>query len=100
MGWGGAVTLHRALPAQPEAVLYSAESLSLAVDGVTEVRCADPDAAYRFRYDGLRLVRQAGNQYLLLPATWDRADGTAVLIPRSTTVRLEFGPPGEPRPAC
>jgi hypothetical protein len=100
VGTGGAIMLHRALPNQPEAVLYSQQSLSLAVPGVTEVPCADPDAAYRFRYDGLRLVRQAGNQYLLLPATWSRESGTAVLIPRSATVRLEFRPATSPALAC
>jgi hypothetical protein len=100
VGIGGAITLHRALPTVPEAVLYSQQSLSLAVPGVTEVRCSDPDAAFRFRYDGLRLVRQAGNQYLLLPATWDRATGTAVLIPRSGTIRLEFRSAGAPSTAC
>ena len=100
VGTGGAITLHRALPTVPEAVLYSEESLSLDVPGVTEVRCSDPDAAYRFRYDGLRLVREAGNQYLLLPATWDRATGTAVLIPRSGTVRLEFRSAAAPSSPC
>jgi hypothetical protein len=101
VGTGGAMTFHRALPTTvPAAVLYSEESLSLAVPGVTEVRCADPEAAFRFRYDGLRLVRQAGNQYLLLPATWTREEGVAVLIPRSASVRLEFAPPGQPRAAC
>ena len=100
VGTGDAMTLHRALPTQPEAVLYSEQSLSLTAPGVTEVRCADPDAAYRFRYDGLRLVRQAGNHYLLLPATWNRETGTAVLIPRSPTVRLEFAPAGGLGTAC
>jgi hypothetical protein len=100
VGTGGAIQLHRALPAVPEAVLYSQQSLSLEVPGVTEVRCSDPDAAYRFRYDGLRLVRQAGNQYLLLPATWDRTTGTAVLIPRSSTIRLEFRSAVAPQTAC
>jgi hypothetical protein len=100
VGTGGAITLHRALPTVPEAVLYSQQSLSLDVPGVTEVRCADPDAAYRFRYDGLRLVRQAGNQYLLLPATWDPTTGAAVLIPRSATIRLEFRSAAAPASAC
>jgi hypothetical protein len=100
VGIGGAITLHRALPATPQAVLYSQQSLSLAVPGVTEVRCSDPDAAYRFRYDGLRLVREAGDQYLLLPATWEPATGTAVLIPRSGSVRLEFRSAGAPSSAC
>lgn len=90
VGTGRALQLQNALPTQPAAVLYSEQSLSLAVPGVTEVRCADPEAAYRFRYDGLRLVRQAGDQYLLLAATWTRDTGTAVLIPRDAGVRLEF----------
>lgn len=101
VGTGAAMTLHRALPTTvPEAVLYSEQSVSLAVPGVTEVACDDPEAAFRFRYDGLRLVRQSGNQYLLLPATWTREEGIAVLIPRSSTVRLEFAPPGQSRAAC
>ena len=90
VGIGDAITLYRALPTVPEAIIYSQQSLSLAVPGVTEGRCSNPDAAYRFRYDGLRLVREAGDQYLLLPVTWDRTTGTAVLIPRSGTIRLEF----------
>jgi hypothetical protein len=93
VGLRGAITLHRSLPIVSEAVLYSAQSLSIGAEGVTERRCADPDAAYRFRYDGLRLVRQTGDQYVLLPETWTRAEGTALLIARSDAVRLEFAPP-------
>lgn len=100
VGTGGAITLHRALLTVPEAIIYSQQSLSLAVPGVTEVRCTNPDAAYRFRYDGLRLVREAGDQYLLLPATWDPTTGTAVLIPRSGSVRLEFRASGAAPTAC
>jgi hypothetical protein len=99
VGTGRAIQLERALPTQPAAVLYSANSLSLGVDGVTEVRCADPDAAYRFRYDGLRLVRQSGNQYLLLAATWSRDTGSAALIPRGD-VRLEFRTATTPAGPC
>jgi hypothetical protein len=90
VGLSRALQLQAALPTQPAAVLYSERSQSIDVPGVTEVRCQDPDAAYRFRYDGLRLVRQAGNQYLLVAATWTRDTGTAILIPRGDGVRLEF----------
>ena len=92
--------LERALPDQPAAVLFSANSLSLDVDGVTEVRCDDPEAAYRFRYDGLRLVRQSGDQYLLLSSTWSRETGSAVLIPRGGDVRLEFRTATTPAGPC
>jgi hypothetical protein len=101
VGYGRALQLRDELPAWPVAVLFSERSLSLAAEGVTEVRCEDVDAAYRFRYDGLKLVQQAGGHYLLLPEQWTPAEGSAVLIPRSDSVRLEFALPGVPRaPVC
>jgi hypothetical protein len=85
-------------------VIYSERSLSLAAPGVREVRCRDPQAAYRFRYDGLKLVPQSGDQYLLLPEAWTPTNGVAILMPRSDTVRLEFIPASArgtvPRPTC
>jgi hypothetical protein len=97
VGTGRALDLREALPRWPDAVIYSERSLSLVVDGVTEVECEAPEAAYRFRYDGLKLVQQAGGHYLLLPATWTPASGSAVLLPRSSSVRLEFTLAGGPR---
>lgn len=77
--------------------LYSEKSLSLTAPGVTGTPCQDPDAAYRFRYDGLRMVLQSGGQYLLLPSGWTEDDGAALLVPRDSGVRLEFGGgPGVP----
>ena len=100
VGLTRALQLEAALPTLPAAVLYSANSLSLDVEGVTEVPCTDQEAAYRFRYDGLRLVRQSGDQYLLLSATWSRATGSAVLIPRDGDVRLEFRTATTPAGPC
>jgi hypothetical protein len=80
------------LPYLPPVVLYSDKSLSLAAPGVTPTRCRDPQAAYHYRYDGLRLVLRSGDQYLLLPAHWTPDDGVAVLLPRTDAVRLEFTP--------
>ena len=80
------------LPREPGVVLFSERSLSLAAPGVREVRCKDPQAGYRFRYDGLRLLPQSGDQYLLLPATWSRRNGVAILIPRNDSLRLELVP--------
>lgn len=101
VGRGRAQQTQAELPSAPDAVLYTERSLRLAVAGVTELRCEDPEAAFRFRYDGLKLVLQSGGQYLLLPAGWTRENGTAVLIPRGDGVRLEFAPPGQQRqPVC
>ncbi|MGE5290852.1 MAG: hypothetical protein ACM3ML_27395, partial [Micromonosporaceae bacterium] len=60
--------------------------------GVREVRCRGLQAAYRFRYDGLKLVLQSGDQYLFVPAAWTPANGVAILIPRSDSLRVEFFP--------
>jgi hypothetical protein len=90
-----------ALPGEPNAVIYSQRSLSLQAPGVRETRCQDPEAAYRYRYDGLKLVLQSGGQYLFLPEGWTHDNGVAVLMPRSDALRLEFSPPGTPRrPSC
>ena len=80
------------LPIYPSAVIYSERSLSLHAPGVREVRCQDREAAYRFRYDGLKLVLQSGNQDLFLPQAWTPTDWVAILMPRTDTVRLEFLP--------
>ncbi len=80
--------------------LYSEKSLSLTAPGVTETPCQNPDAAYRFRYDGLRMVVQSGGQYLLLPSGWSPETGAALLIPRASGVRLEFGGNGQPGTTC
>ena len=98
VGTGRALQLRNELPSWPETVVFSERSLSLAVDGVTEVECSGEEAAYRFRYDGLKLVQEAGGHYLLLPSTWTRSSGTAVLLPRDSSVRLEFGLAGATRP--
>ena len=97
VGTGRAEQLHAELAEQPDAVLYSQTSLRLAVVGVTEIRCEDPEAAFRFRYDGLKLILQSGGQYLFVSGDWSRENGTAVLLPRGDTIRVEFAPPGQQR---
>ncbi|GAA3447058.1 hypothetical protein [Planomonospora venezuelensis] len=88
------------LDQQPSAVLYSESSLSLAIPGVRETPCRDGKAAYRFRYDGLKLIVQSADQYVFLPETWNFTDGVAVLLPRSPKLRLEFLRAGRPAPAA
>jgi hypothetical protein len=92
------------LPIYPSAVVYSERSLNLRAPGVREVRCQDREGAYRFRYDGLKLVLQSGDQYLFLPEAWTPANGVAILLPRTDAIRLEFLPAGAARtaqgPAC
>jgi hypothetical protein len=72
VGTGRAEQLEALLPSYPNVAAYSEKRLSLQAPGIQEVACQYPDAAYRFRYEGLKLVMQSGNQYLFLPAVWTR----------------------------
>jgi len=94
VGTGRAMDQVDQLLAQPSVSVYSAKDLGFSGPGVVELICDDADAAYPFRYDGLKLVLQSGNQYLLLPAEWSRDTGVAFLLPRSDTIRLDFFPAG------
>lgn len=82
----------RALPAWPSAIVYSERSLSLDVAGVTETKCSGEDAAFGYRYDGLVLITHEGGQLLLLPRTWTSTDGTATVLTKTDSVRLDFRP--------
>ena len=82
----------------PDVVVYSERSLNLFMAGVTEEPATSPDGAYGFRYPGLKLVPQAGDQYLLIPADWAPAARPAIVLPRSDTLRLEFTPVGTTGP--
>jgi hypothetical protein len=101
VGTARARELAAGLAAWPDTVLYSTASLSLRGPGVRQTACADRRAAYRYRYDGLKLVLQSGDRYFFLPAGWSRTDGAALIIPRTDAVRLEFRLAGaQTAPAC
>ena len=78
------------LQGYPSAVLYSSSSLSLEAPGVEEIICGRRDAAYRFRYEGLKLLLRADDHYFFLPEAWTPSQGAAIVIPQSDSVRLEF----------
>ncbi|RSN11292.1 hypothetical protein DMC63_29750 [Streptomyces sp. WAC 05977] len=105
--YSGAVGTSRAfeasglIPARPAATVYSAESLNLTANGVTQVKCADPGSAYKYRYTGLKLLLQSSGQYVFLPTNWRASTGVAFVIPKTDKLRLEFGPSRSvPPPAC
>ncbi|GGN91021.1 hypothetical protein GCM10011579_087520 [Streptomyces albiflavescens] len=74
------------------AILRSERSLGIAAPGVREIRCRNAKSAYPYRYEGLVLVIQSANQYVLLPQSWTPDTGVALVIPRTDSVRLEFVP--------
>ncbi|MFV8048396.1 hypothetical protein [Mycobacterium sp. 48b] len=80
------------LPTYPSTIVYSEKSLNIAAPGVRQIHCPASDAAYGYRYDGLKLMLQSGNQLVLIPTEWTRRDGVAVVLPRSGAIRLQFVP--------
>jgi hypothetical protein len=98
IGTGRAEEMAAALPVWPDTVLYSERDLGLHAAGITQTACAGEGSAYRYRYDGLKLVLQSGGQYFFLPAGWTTADGSALVIPRTDSLRLEFSAAGTAPP--
>jgi hypothetical protein len=89
------------IPAMPAVTLYSAQSLNLESAGVRQVVCGQADAAYKYRYSGLKLLLQSGGQYVFVPANWQVSSGVSFVLPRSDSLRLEFSPAGsKPSGAC
>ncbi|MCD2196175.1 hypothetical protein LQ327_22640 [Actinomycetospora endophytica] len=91
----------RDLASSPDVVLYSTTDLGVELPGVTQTLCTTPagpesTSAFRFRYEGLKLVLQSGGYYLFLPDGWTSTHGTAVVVPQSG-LRLEFSPPASGR---
>ncbi|MGB8384678.1 MAG: hypothetical protein WCG47_26125 [Dermatophilaceae bacterium] len=101
VGTARAQAIEAKLTTWPDAVLYSAKRLNLGAPGVYETECQDPQAAYRYRYDGLKLIIQSGDNYLFLPETWTYNDGVALIVRQDTGLRLEFAVlPQTPDRAC
>jgi len=69
--------------------LYSPKKLQLGPD-VPETRFTEPDSAYRYRYDGLRMLDHASGKYFLLPDRWTPERPRLIVIHDDSTVRMEF----------
>ncbi|GAA4636924.1 hypothetical protein GCM10023196_088700 [Actinoallomurus vinaceus] len=73
-----------------QVVVYSPKRLYLTAPGVTETTLTDPQAAYRYRYTGLRLNLHTGGHYVLVSDGWTPTHGVVLLIADNDPVRLEF----------
>ncbi|GAA3918287.1 hypothetical protein [Actinoplanes auranticolor] len=87
----GLATSVQADPGQLAAVeIYSAKDLALVVPNVTVTSVGGTDAAYRFRYAGLRLLQRSEDKFLLINEGWTRETGRVLLLRDSGDIRLEF----------
>jgi len=71
-------------------VVYSPDRLNLDAPGVVEESLAGGDAAYRFRYRGLRLLDHTDSGFFLISDGWTPDYGVVVTMDEDDPVRLEF----------
>jgi hypothetical protein len=90
LGQGRAEALAAQLQTRPGVVVYSDRRLHLNPPGVVETRLDGQDARYRYRYTGLRLLVRGESRFILVPASWNHADGVAIVLPDDDSLRLEF----------
>ncbi|GAB2953169.1 hypothetical protein ACFMQL_37565 [Nonomuraea fastidiosa] len=75
----------------PSTVVYAARRLFLEGPGITETVLPDPNAMYRYRYTGLRLLIHSNQRYFLLPACFATSPwARAIALPADASLRLEF----------
>jgi hypothetical protein len=70
--------------------IYSPKSLEIEVPGVVETALGSDASAYRYRYDGLRLVQRSGDRYLLMSEHWEPRTSRIIVLRDNDTIRLEF----------
>lgn len=85
-----AVKAEKAIPSQPDVTIYSAKRLFLEPP-VVEQQLPDANAAYRYRYRGLKLLFRSEHNYFLRPS--DLSHPTNIVIADSPNLRFEFSPP-------
>jgi hypothetical protein len=84
VGRGGAASFASGAGGRPDVVIYSAQRLFLNAPGVIEEPLPEQsEAAYRYKYSGLRLLSESKNRLFLLPAVW---------TPGTITFMIDYGP--------
>ncbi len=90
VGRGLAHDVVAGLPQRTGVVVYSNKDLQIEGPGVSKVWFSQDDSAYRYRYDGLRILQESGGKFYLMPVDWSLPDNKIIVLPDDGTVRLEF----------
>ena len=93
-GVAAADAIEISLPIRPQAVVYSRTRLQITGPGVALSRLDASNAAFAYRYSGLRTLVHAGGRWFLLPAGWTRDNGaTVIVLPDSVNdIRVDLSP--------
>jgi hypothetical protein len=76
----------------PSVAVYAPKRLEITVRNVHEIPTRDPQSAYAFRYDGLRLLLRSGDRLVMLYDGWNRQTGRVIMLPDTAALRLDFLP--------
>ncbi len=77
--------------ATPDILLYSRDRVHFIGGGVEEQDLGLAYSPYRFRYEGLKLLR-GGDNYVIVPYSWSTTNAIAVILPNDKDVRIVFSP--------
>ena len=94
LGRGRSQQVANQLDLRPQVTVYSGRRLHLGSAGVSERQLPRRDSAYRYRYDGLRLLLRSDDKYFLLPNGWSPGASAAIVLPDGDGTRFEFGTGG------
>jgi hypothetical protein len=79
---------------QTKVHVYSRDRLQIVGSGVQVTNLQTTNSAYRFRYDGLRLLLHSGDRWFLVRAVWDPENGEDVIVLQDnpSELRIEVAP--------
>lgn len=80
----------RRLPAEPTAVIYSTDRISLFGPGVQVAEFNQPGTKYHYQYSGIRLLARCNDKLLLLPGGWQRGRDSIFVIRDDDSIRADF----------
>lgn len=89
IGTRAAQDFSRHLGAKTQVAVYSAQGLSLAGPRVTR-QSFPAGFAYRYRYEGLRLLYMSSGTYYLLPLGWTPQSGLTYVLAPGDQMRVEL----------
>ncbi|MEV4573602.1 hypothetical protein AB0K16_10075 [Nonomuraea jabiensis] len=79
-------------------VVYAPQRLNLEDPGINEIPLTDPNAEFRYKYTGLRLLIESSGQYFVVSVCWPTTTGTrAIALPADGSIRLETLSDGKKR---
>ncbi|MFE0678969.1 hypothetical protein [Streptomyces sp. NPDC058867] len=89
-GRGAAQSLAADLKNRMSVTVFSDKDLRLSPDAGVEARTLAAQGAYRFRYQGLKLVAYSDGKLFLIPRGWTYDHPKVIVLPEQSGIRVEY----------